>query len=58
MNKYTPPPRHEMPASAERFLASLTEKDREVHRIAQRDLGSSYFMARTNGYTAWRKATT
>lgn len=58
MDKYTQPARHEMPTNAERFLASLSEKDREVHRIAQRDLGSSYFMGRTNGYNAWKKATT
>lgn len=58
MNKYTPPPQHAVPENAEKFLATLSEKDREVHRIAQRDLGSSYFMARTNGYSAWRRATT
>ena len=58
MDKYTPPPQHEIPKDAEKFLATLTEKDREVHRIAQRDLGSSYFMGRTNGYSAWKRATT
>lgn len=58
MDKYTPPPRHETPENAEQFLAALTEKDREVHRIAQRELGSSYFMERTNGYNAWKKRTT
>ena len=53
--QYTPPMRHEMPTDAAKFLAALREKDRQVHEIAQRDLGSSYFMGRTNGYGAWKK---
>lgn len=54
--QYVPPKKHDEPADVVKFLASLSEKDRQVHEIAQRDLGSSYFMGRTNGYGAWKRA--
>ncbi len=54
--KYTPPPPHPRPADAEAFLASLDRTNRELHEIATRFLGSSYFMDRCHGYKAWKKA--
>jgi hypothetical protein len=54
--KYTPPKTHQMPQNRAEFMASLTVRDREIHEMALRDLGSSYFMERTNGYNAWKKA--
>ena len=53
--KYTPPPPHPRPVDADEFLATLDEKNRELHEIATRFLGSSYFMDRCHGYKAWKK---
>jgi hypothetical protein len=54
--KYTPPPPHPRPADAEAFLTTLDDRNRELHEIATRFLGSSYFMDRCHGYKAWKKA--
>ncbi len=53
--RYTPPPPHKRPADAEAFLATLDEKNRQLHEIATRFLGSSYFMERCHGYQGWKK---
>jgi hypothetical protein len=54
--RYIPPPPHRRPADAEEFLATLDEKNRQLHEIATRFLGSSYFMNRCHGYLGWKKA--
>jgi hypothetical protein len=52
---YTPPPSHPLPPDADEFLASISPREREVHMMAIRILGSSYFMDRCHGYLAWKK---
>lgn len=54
--RYVPPPPHKRPADAEAFLATLDENNRNLHEIAARFLGSSYFMDRCHGYLGWKKA--
>jgi hypothetical protein len=53
---YKPPPPHKRPADAAEFLASLDETNRQLHELAQEQLGSSYFMDRCHSYKAWKKA--
>ena len=54
--RYIPPPPHRRPADADEFLATLDDKNRQLHEIATRFLGSSYFMGRCHGYLGWKKA--
>jgi hypothetical protein len=54
--KYMPPTTHKMPADMAEFLASLNENERRLHQMAERVLGSSYFMDRTHGYTKWQRS--
>ena len=53
---YKPPPPHKHPADFAEFLASLDETNRQLHELAQEQLGSSYFMDRCHSYKAWKKA--
>jgi hypothetical protein len=53
MEKYTSPEKHRKPVDAEKFLESLGPKQKELHEMAERLLGSSYFMQRTHSYTKW-----
>lgn len=55
-NKYIPIPPHPLPTDAAEFIASMLPHEREVHEMAARLLGSSYFMERSNGYLAWKRA--
>jgi hypothetical protein len=55
MEKYTAPDKHRKPVDADKFLASLEPKQRELHEMAEKLLGSSYFMQRSHSYTKWSK---
>ncbi len=48
-----PLPKHPLPADANEFLASLSPVERKLQELARENLGSSYFMEKTNGYRAW-----
>ncbi len=52
--KYAPPPRPAKPADYEEFMAQLDDKERELHRMAEELLGSSYFVQWTHGYKKWK----
>ena len=58
MEKYTAPDTHRKPVDADAFIASLNEKERLLHEMAERILGSSYFMNRTHSYMKWEKLRT
>lgn len=47
---------HDDPADGQSFLASLTEQQQLLHRLAKERLGSSYFMEKTNSYRKWKAA--
>ena len=47
---------HARPLNSEKFLASLPEKERETHIMAEELLGSSYYMEKTHSYREWLKA--
>ena len=44
---------HARPANEQRFLASLGEKEREVHLMGEQIMGSSYYMEKTHAYREW-----
>lgn len=55
MQKYTQPDDHRRPANEAAFMAALNPKERELHKMAERILGSSYFLDRTHSYVKWQQ---
>lgn len=49
-------PPHQHNAKEKQFLASLGPKEKELHDLATKMLGSSYFTGKTHGFTAWSKS--
>ena len=47
---------HARPLNADKFLATLGDKERETHLMAEELLGSSYYMEKTHSYREWLKA--
>ena len=54
METYTPPKPPVKPADYTEFLESLDHKERELHEMAEKLLGSSYFVQWTHGYRKWK----
>ena len=46
-------PEHPISADGRTFLASLTQEQRNLQILAQRMLGSSYFIEKTHGFRMW-----
>ena len=44
---------HARPVNQEKFLATLGEKEREVHLMGEQIMGSSYYMEKTHAYLEW-----
>ncbi len=55
METYKEPEIHRKPVDAAAFLASLSTRERELHALAEKLLGSSYFLDRTHSYVKWKK---
>lgn len=53
MEQYSPPPVPKLPENWAQFLASLSEDDRELHKMGAELLGSSYFGQWTHQYRKW-----
>jgi len=51
-------PPHTPPADAKDYLADCTKEERDLVELAIKELGSSYFMEKSHGYIAWKKAKT
>lgn len=47
-------PPHKFPADADAYMASCTEDERKLIKLAVERLGSSYFMEKSLGYLAWK----
>ena len=45
---------HPITAEGQTYLNSLDEQTKKVYEMAQKKLGSSYFVERTNGFRAWK----
>jgi hypothetical protein len=56
MQKYVPPKPSPKPSDHTAFIASLSSNERELHEMAERFLGSSYFVQWTHGYRKWKAA--
>lgn len=46
---------HEVTEKGKEFLASLSPRERELHTLAAKMLGSSYFVEKTHAYVKWLK---
>ena len=55
MQAYTPLAPHVIPEAAVEFLATMSEKERQLHELAIELLGSSYFVETSHGFKAWLK---
>lgn len=51
---YVPPPLHRIPEAAANFLATLSEKERQLHELAIELLGSSYFVETSHAFQSDR----
>lgn len=49
-------PPHPLHEKEKQFLGSLKPREKELHELATKMLGSSYFTEKTHGYTAWLKS--
>lgn len=49
-------PPHTIGPAGEAYLASLGPTGRELHELAIKMLGSSYFVERTHGFRKWQAA--
>jgi hypothetical protein len=50
---YTPLKPHETPDNVKPYLEQMTSKERELHDLAVKLLGSSYFIEYSHGYLNW-----
>jgi len=48
------PEAHPITPDAQKYLDTMTKEQMELHVLATRMLGSSYFVERTRGYLAWK----
>ena len=46
-------PEHPISPEGKQFLASLTQDQRNLQVLAQKMLGSSYFIEKTHGFKVW-----
>jgi hypothetical protein len=54
--RYIPPKAAPLPPDADRYFASLSSSEMDLHHLATELLGSSYFIIWTPMYTKWKKA--
>lgn len=52
-NAYNPNPAYPVPAEAKEYVDSMGTKDRALHDLAVKLLGSSYFVEWSHGYKKW-----
>ncbi len=56
MNSYTPPPPHAVPKEAAAYVGQMDSRTRRLHEMAQKLLGSSYFVEFSHGFQKWKAA--
>jgi hypothetical protein len=52
-DKYVPQEPHAVSEKGKAFLGSLPPKERELHSLATKMLGSSYFVEKTHAFVKW-----
>jgi hypothetical protein len=55
MEAYVEKP-HAIPESVKEYLDQMTPKERALHELAIKELGSSYFIEYRHGYLTWAKS--
>ena len=45
---------HEISEEGKEFIASLTPEEKELHALARKMLGSSYFLEKTPQFLIWK----
>jgi hypothetical protein len=53
---YEPPKPSPLPDDYEEFMASLTDREKQLFEIAKEKLGSSFFIQWTHLYKRWKAA--
>jgi hypothetical protein len=53
-NPYIPPPPHTPPTAAIPFIEAMSPKERELHEMAIKLLGSSYFVETSHAFLKWK----
>ena len=48
-------PPHRLTTKEQQYIKSLPERENQLHELATQMLGSSYFVGKTHGFTAWEK---
>jgi hypothetical protein len=51
---YVPPNSSPVPEDFDLYYASLSEREKELHKMAVDLLGSSYFVQWSHGYKKWK----
>jgi hypothetical protein len=51
---YTPPKPSPKPADYTAYMSSLSPMEKELHKMAEHYLGSSYFVQWTHSYRKWK----
>lgn len=51
-------PPHKPSKEAESYMATFTPEQMELHELAVKMLGSSYFVERTHGFRKWKAVNT
>ncbi len=46
---------HSLNEKEQAYIASLSPQEKELHLLAVKMLGSSYFVGKTHGFAAWIK---
>ena len=49
-------PSHPLDEKETQFRKQLPPREKELHALASKMLGSSYFTGKTHGFTAWTKS--
>ena len=55
---YTQQPPHVLNEKERQYVESMNQEEKQLHELAVKMLGSSYFVGKTHGFTKWLKATT
>ncbi len=53
--KLTFQPPHRLGSKEQDYVKSLSPREKQLHELATQMLGSSYFVGKTHGFTAWEK---
>ncbi len=56
-DQFKPQDPHALNEKEQQYIDAMTPQERELHDLAVKMLGSSYFVGKTHGFTKWLKTT-